>query len=222
SATTRLRTSSGMSPSRVNRLSSALSRNPRGVVISVGLVVDGLRDLFRRLLRSLLHGGRRLLPGVDHGIQLLAGCALAARRLHHLGRAVPQCAGQSHRTGLREFLHLVDLLLHRVELPDLERLLLDLLIALSAGPSAEHVTDAEADHESYLAPHGVSSRSMSPVRFSRVVPYADFGIRLTNQSQSTARRTRPPSSRASGTTWARPLPASHAPTAPRPWTPEIA
>src|SRR3954454_14986430 len=187
SAVTRLRMSSGTSPRRVSRLSSVRSRKPRGVVMSrsaaagAGAVVD-------RVVDDVLDGGGGgaggrvdvvggVLADLDRGIQPLTGGALGGRGLRHLDGAVPQCRRERHRAGLREVLHLSDLLLDRVHVPDLQRLRLDLLVPLAACARAEHIACCETDDESYFAFHGGSPHARGVLRAPRLVRHADSGIR---------------------------------------------
>src|SRR5690606_4274435 len=83
SATTRLRTSSATSPSRVSSPSSQRSRKPRRVVMSVarrllritGGLLRGLLALVGCHLGTLGDVVGRILAGLDHRVELLAGSA---------------------------------------------------------------------------------------------------------------------------------------------------
>merc|ERR1711969_419664 len=177
SAMTSARTSSGISPRRVSRLSSARSRKPRGVDIS-GPAARFDRDLavVDGVLHGLLEVSLGLLAGLQRCVETLPGGALGGGGLGDLHRGIPHGAGQCRGARLGEVLHLVDLALHRRGAPQLVGLGLDLLVPLTAGACAEDVARGQSDDESYLAPHGVSSRSVEMLVDSRVAMYARVGI----------------------------------------------
>src|SRR6478735_6676252 len=163
SAMTRLRMSSGTSPTRVKMLSSTRSRKPRGSVMSRS-ATTGVGDVVHRVFRGILHRIRGLLgrsadviggvlADLEGRVEPLTGRALAAGGLGHLDGAIPDRGGQGHSGGLRVVLRLRDLLLDGVEVPDLERLVLDLLVPLAAGARAKHVACRQSYDESYFAPH---------------------------------------------------------------------
>src|SRR5690606_14923232 len=121
--------------------------------------------LIGRLLRLVNHVFRyvsdtlcRLLARGDGRIELLARGVAVASGLGDLDDAVPyrtrNCCGLFARERL-EFVHSI---LHGIEVPNLQPLRLDLLVALTSGSCAEYVSDAEPDDESDLPLHGVSSR----------------------------------------------------------------